>query len=573
VRLPKGFTLPLITIALAYFLFAFPYLNEKVGRYYENLNSYADRYEPYFSNEALAAAHFFLRRVLLRVFSSISAAFLTLCLALIGTLLSYWVSGTIYHYYRRLRAKPKPSYEPVSPRFATLEEETQEAKKKNPLERYERIGIILSGGGAKGAYQAGALQAIYEFLEEHGAHHKVKMIAGTSIGSWNALFWLANLMKSKNGGPGPLEQWWSEINVQNIILPTPYVPTRQNYFLSNDPWQNNFNAIFRGTEAGERLLYHVNKPDEPDAMHFYFTHSNIGRARLDFTTSHGRRSMASITANLSDGRSEVVPQDSYRSVNDLDDVRKGVFCSMDIPPLFQYSKITNKHNGNIEYFEDGGVIDNLPIRFGTEFENCDLLFVLPLNASFEKEVNHQSVIRRLARVTEIRQGVLERNSFKMLYLYNELATLRKRVEDLGGELPPIRPPRGDEGVDRKIRAENRIANTALKRTHDPVHVFSICPAPKLKISTTEFWKSKDAADAFKFMYEVTKHELKRFHTIVNLKDICMALVRPDGKSGKAATGDDGAATEQVVEEEISGKTTHRVTDSKMAYSVTYSRDF
>src|SRR6266511_2541626 len=54
------------------------------------------------------------------------------------------------------------------------------------LDDVERIGIILAGGGAKGAYQAGAMKAIYEFLEHHNALHKVKMIAGTSIGSWNA---------------------------------------------------------------------------------------------------------------------------------------------------------------------------------------------------------------------------------------------------------------------------------------------------------------------------------------------------------------------------------------------------
>ena len=59
------------------------------------------------------------------------------------------------------------------------------------MDRYDSIGIILAGGGAKGAYQAGALKAIHDFLSRHNAHDKVRMIAGTSIGSWNAVFWLA----------------------------------------------------------------------------------------------------------------------------------------------------------------------------------------------------------------------------------------------------------------------------------------------------------------------------------------------------------------------------------------------
>jgi predicted acylesterase/phospholipase RssA len=59
------------------------------------------------------------------------------------------------------------------------------------LAAYHSLGIILAGGGAKGAYQAGALKAIYRFLQQHGALGKVRMIAGTSIGAWNAMFWLA----------------------------------------------------------------------------------------------------------------------------------------------------------------------------------------------------------------------------------------------------------------------------------------------------------------------------------------------------------------------------------------------
>src|SRR5258708_31273707 len=93
------------------------------------------------------------------------------------------------------------------------------------------------------------MRAIYEFLEEHDAHKNVQMIAATSIGSWNALFWLADLIKSPNGGPGPLEDWWRRVNVQDIILPIRYVPTRQNYLLSNQPWRDNFDAVFRGTAA------------------------------------------------------------------------------------------------------------------------------------------------------------------------------------------------------------------------------------------------------------------------------------------------------------------------------------
>lgn len=46
----------------------------------------------------------------------------------------------------------------------------------------KKIGLVLSGGGAKGAYQIGMLRA----LEELGLSSQIQTIAGTSIGAMNA---------------------------------------------------------------------------------------------------------------------------------------------------------------------------------------------------------------------------------------------------------------------------------------------------------------------------------------------------------------------------------------------------
>jgi predicted acylesterase/phospholipase RssA len=93
---------------------------------------------------------------------------------------------------------------------------------------------------------------------------------------------------------------------------------------------------------------------------------------------------------------------------------------MDLPPLFPYMKLDE------ELFEDGGVIDNLPILFAG-MEQCDLIFVLPLNSDFHAKPNQRSVMKRFLRVMDVRQGALERGSLKNLYLYNELAVLRDYV--------------------------------------------------------------------------------------------------------------------------------------------------
>lgn len=212
VRLPWSFSLPWLFITALYFAFAFPLLAGLIGSGYLAL---INRIFNAISQEVRANLGMILGSVASFVVSLVTVApsaivlsVITLALAYFGVLCSYWVAGKFYSKYREYRAfftKPIEAPIPVRPVMRTDETRDEadqdEASKSNPLASYKRIGIILSGGGAKGAYQAGAMQAIYEFLEEHNAHHKVKMIAATSIGSWNALFWLAGLIKSANGGP------------------------------------------------------------------------------------------------------------------------------------------------------------------------------------------------------------------------------------------------------------------------------------------------------------------------------------------------------------------------------------
>jgi NTE family protein len=530
-RLPRPFSFSFVGLAIVYFLFIFPFLAYLAIPELISL-PFSWIMKGYSADFDLTTKHFnpsdptWWLVSLVNVAVHITSALLTLAAGVVGLLLSYWFAGTFYRFYRRNRN---------GPRFKTLQELSRTAYDNvNPLEPFSRIGIILAGGGAKGAYQAGAMQAIYEFIDHHQAHHKVKMIAGTSIGSWNALFWLSGLMTSRNGAAmSPLQEWWGNVAIETVIQPIAYLPTRQNYFLSNQPWQESFDLIFGDdhspTKAGERLL-ELLKGSENN-LHFYFTRTNIRQGTLSFTTN--RRE--TVEANLPTGRSRnVIPDRTLHLARSLEDIRDAVFSSMDLPPLFQYVSINN------EICEDGGVVDNLPIRFGSEFDNCDLLFVLPLNATFESDIDERSLIKRLARVTNIRQGVLERNSFKMVYLFNELACLRNRLKesekkanDLENKLRALeandsnQAGKAEPEASKKTLIENRIAERALKRTHEPTYIFSVCPAPKLLINTTEFWKTEEAGAAFGKMFKATQRELTRFEQIVLSERVRMLQVHQD----------------------------------------------
>lgn len=62
----------------------------------------------------------------------------------------------------------------------------------------ERIGLILTGGGARAAYQVGVLKAIAEFLPPR-AHNPFAVICGTSAGALNAAALAVNARNFRNG--------------------------------------------------------------------------------------------------------------------------------------------------------------------------------------------------------------------------------------------------------------------------------------------------------------------------------------------------------------------------------------
>jgi len=440
-------------------------------------------------------------------------------LVLLGALLAYNLSASIYS-----RIRPEPEWGEAKPTAAVPGKGTR-------LDAFERIGIILAGGGAKGAYQAGAMKAIYEFLEENNALGKVRMVAGTSIGSWNGMFWLSGLIKS----PGPTEmsaheRWWRTISLEKIVVFDTFVPLRCNHFLLATPWEDTFQQIFaESSQVRNRLeqLFVTPGSAQDLKIHFYFTRSNVARGRLEFSTNWpGIRDLKrrALQVTTPDAMEPVVQTGSYEviekeSKGGFDEVlwrtKRAVFASMDLPPVFPYTKVKIDVD---EWFEDGGVVDNLPIWFGTQIESCDLLFVLPLNATFAEPVNQTSVTKRVYRVMDVRQGVLERNAFKLAYLYNELAALRNAQSTVETPIRQLPQP------------EARLQARALSRRHKPVSIFAICPQRPLAIDTAEFWKRGEAGEAFDRMYSATKSELQdRFEQDTNPEWIRMTLVSPEGE--------------------------------------------
>ena len=501
-RLPWKFTIPFLVLLAAWlFLVAFLFDRFQVSEIADLVAKLIGIQLP----DKQATAGFAYHRILIRVVFESAVA---LVITFFAILTSYNLAAVIY---RKIRSHPpKQAYlhPPASPEPGSgdIFDKFMERNKITDL----KIGLILAGGGAKGAYQAGAMKGIYEFLEKNNVLDKVRMISGTSIGSWNSVFWLAGLIKPpKDSKVSAHEQWWRDIAADRIMEFDTYFPLKRNYFLSTSPWQETFDEIFQRQEAVSEKLNGLFASDGSNSpMHFYLTRSNVELGNLEFATNNTALPGKTRLNWRSNTDEPMIPSDQYELIDSatespLDRLKLAVFASMDLPPLFPYMQIRTDRE---EWFEDGGVVDNLPMRFGTEIEECNLLFVLPLNASFAKQVNHDSVVNRLFRVMDIRQGVLEHNSIKLARLYNDKIRVRNQDSE----------------------PDNSSGNTAEKPL---LSVFAICPEQPLAIGTAEFWKPDEAGEAFDLMYSATRTALN--DSFLDLSDpnyLRMTLVGPQGQT-------------------------------------------
>jgi predicted acylesterase/phospholipase RssA len=77
------------------------------------------------------------------------------------------------------------------------------------------LGIVLSGGGVRAAYQAGALKALSQFLERD--LNQTSIILGSSIGAINGLVFSACLKHGVKHSISTLEEMWRERNFNNTF--------------------------------------------------------------------------------------------------------------------------------------------------------------------------------------------------------------------------------------------------------------------------------------------------------------------------------------------------------------------
>jgi NTE family protein len=80
----------------------------------------------------------------------------------------------------------------------------------------KKIGLVLTGGGARGAYQAGVLSYVAEMAHQEGQKFPFPIITGMSTGAINSTILASNIEGDYRKAFAYLESCWSTIHSEDI---------------------------------------------------------------------------------------------------------------------------------------------------------------------------------------------------------------------------------------------------------------------------------------------------------------------------------------------------------------------
>jgi NTE family protein len=217
--------------------------------------------------------------------------------------------------------------------------------KSSATVRKNRIALVLQGGGALGAYQAG----VYQALHEHGL--APDWVVGTSIGAINAALIAGNATETRMSR---LREFWDTV-AQNDGYDMRAIPDAARRFHA---WFSTLGAFGRGIRGffSPRILnpFAAGMPVAPEEAGFYDTRElAITLQRLvDFNYLSRARGMRLTVGAVKVTSGELVNFDSAQHALGVEHI----MASGALPPGFPPVRV------NGELYWDGGLYSNTPLE-------------------------------------------------------------------------------------------------------------------------------------------------------------------------------------------------------------------
>lgn len=231
--------------------------------------------------------------------------------------------------------------------------------------------LVLSGGGCKGSYEAGAVRYLMGEREI-----RYSMVAGVSAGALNAAFLCQYEVGDEKAAASGLSKLWDEINTSKVW---------KRWF----PW-GKLHGFWGESALNSRPLH------------------QLVRKRLD------REALASSGRKLRVGSVNLRGQ--YRVFSeDEDEIVDAVLASSAVPALFLPIRLAG------ETWVDGAIRDDTPIKAAIDAgaDEIDVVVTSPKGAAFPP-IDDPNAIDVLLRAIDILADEVMEGDLKVADLYNRL---------------------------------------------------------------------------------------------------------------------------------------------------------
>lgn len=212
-----------------------------------------------------------------------------------------------------------------------------------------KIGLVLAGGGGKGAYELG----VWKALDELKLTKYITVFSGTSIGAFNSVLFAMNDMKKA-------DELWEEVTMDKLV------PISKSELIKRGI------GLYIGGKNLQLAKKFLNYKLEHGAI------ANDGAIEvvekyLDFNKiKENNKICYAACTKLSDFSAK------YFKINEFDEEtgKKIVLASASLPLIYDCTEVLG------EKYIDGGIADNIPIQpvYG---ENCNIIIVVLLSKEIQ----------------------------------------------------------------------------------------------------------------------------------------------------------------------------------------------
>lgn len=229
--------------------------------------------------------------------------------------------------------------------------------------RRGRRALVFSGGGARGAYEAGVIAALAARAGvSDGQPLPYDLVAGTSIGALNA-YCVATAQYSR------LRQAWLDIARLDVVRLKPQfapIPRQSSGVLTRIAaalgltlgLTKNVTGVLDGSGVAS-FLGELIEPSDPVAIPFYFASTNLSRLRGELFVRRATTPDGLVKQRANDA---LLASNSRLVLRTVDDalLRSALFASASIPLAFDPVLIPSPE-GTLDQYVDGGVTYNVPV--------------------------------------------------------------------------------------------------------------------------------------------------------------------------------------------------------------------